>query len=321
MLRKGLVALMMGVICAGSAAGDEPAQKPAGKAPAGVFGWFRSRTNAPSPGKSSAGGKKSAHADSMASTGKASFKAAAGRGIERAVVSDAEKQSVDIRQTSAKPQDKAPELEFPQFAPAVPEQPAVVTAPAAEVKPAESGLKPVTIQQVPQIPNNTQVRGPQYFSATPAGKSNPIPVHPGGNWQTYQAPAPVHQVSAGTYWNASDYSATGPVYHSEGPVSPQYGGMYPQTGAALYPAPVPGIPQQIGGTAIMNQAFHPHEYLYPHRYSAMYPPYYYKVNGGWMVTPFGVWSQENWKLQGTRVDVQYKSHISPFSGFHPPVIR
>ncbi len=48
---------------------------------------------------------------------------------------------------------------------------------------------------------------------------------------------------------------------------PQNGtGGYPQTGASLYPAPIPGIPHQVGGTAIMNQAFHPHEYLYPHRY-------------------------------------------------------
>ena len=91
--------------------------------------------------------------------------------------------------------------------------------------------------------------------------------------------------------------------------------------AALYPAPKPGIPQQVGGTAIVNQAFHPHEMLYPHRYKAMYGPYYYKVNGGWMVTPFGVWSKENWKLQGTTVDVKYKSHISPFSMFKKPVIR
>ena len=96
------------------------------------------------------------------------------------------------------------------------------------------------------------------------------------------------------------------------------GGMYPQTGSALYPCPVPGIPHQIGGAQIMNQAFHPHEMLYAHEYHAMYPPYYYKVNGGFMVTPFGVWSHEDWKLQGTQVDVKYKSHISPFSMFHPP---
>jgi len=42
---------------------------------------------------------------------------------------------------------------------------------------------------------------------------------------------------------------------------------------------------------------------------------------GWMVTPFGVWSKEDWKLQGTQVDVKYHSSISPFTLFKPPVIR
>ena len=90
---------------------------------------------------------------------------------------------------------------------------------------------------------------------------------------------------------------------------------------ALYPSPVPGVPTYVGGTAIPNPAFHPHELMYPHRYKAMYGPFYHKVNGHWIVTPFGVWSKENWKLQGTTVDVKYKSHISPFALFHPPVIR
>jgi len=91
--------------------------------------------------------------------------------------------------------------------------------------------------------------------------------------------------------------------------------------AALYPAPRGGIPPQVGGTAIVNHAFHPHELMYPHQYKAMYGPYYYKVHGKWIVTPFGVWSHENWKLQGTQVEVKYKSHISKFAKFHPPVIR
>ena len=77
----------------------------------------------------------------------------------------------------------------------------------------------------------------------------------------------------------------------------------------------------VGGTAIVHQALHPHEMLYAHRYKSMYGPYYYKVHGKWVVTPFGVWSKENWKLQGTTVDVKYKSHISPWAMFHRPVIR
>ena len=61
--------------------------------------------------------------------------------------------------------------------------------------------------------------------------------------------------------------------------------------------------------------------LYPHRYKSVYGPYYYKVNGHWIATPFGVLSQENWKLKGTTVDVKYKSHISPFALFNRPLLR
>jgi hypothetical protein len=91
---------------------------------------------------------------------------------------------------------------------------------------------------------------------------------------------------------------------------------YPQTGAALYPSPVPYVPYQVGATLHTNQAFYPHEMLYPHRYTAMYPPFYYVVTGGWIVTPWGVRSNDVWHLEGTRVDVKYKSNHGLFSGFH-----
>jgi len=310
MLRKGLVALMMGVICAGSAVGDEPAHRQTGKAPAGVTGWLRSKASALRSGSSES--RKAEARKTAANTGKAtlSSKPSSG-GIQRAVVANAEQPSGKIRQTSGRPQnDGLPGLVLPPV--------------ETDASPAATPLQPVPaapIEQQPQLPNSSTVSGPQYFSAVSSSNSTPRPVHPGNNWQSYQAPAPIHMASQGRYWNASDYSATGPVYQGTVPMHAQTGGMYPQTGAALYPAPVPGIPQQIGGAAIMNQAFHPHEMLHAHNYTAMYPPYYYKVNGGWMVTPFGVWSKEDWKLQGTRVDVQYRSHISPFSGFHPPGIR
>lgn len=237
-------------------------------------------------------------------------------GIERAVVNDAERQAVQIRQTSGSPQDET-------------QQDTVVVAQQAPLQPVpQQPSAPNYIQDAPVLPNTQTMSGPQYFSATPTGMSNPIPVHPSNNWQSYSGPVPVHASSVGQYRTASNFSANGPVYSGQGMMSPQNGmypqngtGAYPQLGASLYPAPRPGIPHQIGGTAIMNPAFHPHEYLYPHRYRALYPPYYYKVNGGWIVTPFGVWSHEDWHLKGTQVDVQYKSHISPFSGFHKPVIR
>jgi hypothetical protein len=98
-------------------------------------------------------------------------------------------------------------------------------------------------------------------------------------------------------------------------------GQYPATSAGLYSSPQPNIPYQVGMTAITNQALYPHEFLYPHEYRAIYPPYYYKVKGGWLSTPFGVWSNETWKPMGTEVNVKYKSRISPFSGFIPPLNR
>jgi hypothetical protein len=99
------------------------------------------------------------------------------------------------------------------------------------------------------------------------------------------------------------------------------GGQYPQLGAPLYPSPVQYTPPYNGGTIITNQAFAPHEALYPHTYHAMYPPFYYKVKGGWFWTPLGVRQHENWKLQGTEVLVKYRSHYPLFGGFHPPCIR
>lgn len=98
-------------------------------------------------------------------------------------------------------------------------------------------------------------------------------------------------------------------------------GTYPNTGASLYPSPVATVPYQVGGTAITNQAFNPHEMLYAHKYKSLYGPYYYRVKGGWAATPFGMWSQEEWKVEGTEVEVEYRSHISPFSGFKPPFLR
>jgi hypothetical protein len=93
---------------------------------------------------------------------------------------------------------------------------------------------------------------------------------------------------------------------------------YPYLNAPLYSSPRQNIPYQVGGAVITNQALYPQEMLYAHKYRAMYPPYYYQVRGHWHVTPFGMRQMEGWKLRGTEVKVNYKSHISPFSGFCPP---
>lgn len=94
---------------------------------------------------------------------------------------------------------------------------------------------------------------------------------------------------------------------------------YPVLGAPLYPSPVQYTPPWTGGTVITNQALAPHEMLYPHKYHAMYGPFYYNVRGSWIVTPFGVRQHEKWKLEGTHVKVKYHPHHKLFSGFHPPV--
>jgi len=406
MLRKCLVALMMGVICAENATAEQPAVKGSNPAPTGIVGWFKSKTSNKKTSTAKSTTTKSTMAKSTSKSSKAVVKAKPAEtaenvigaqspvtrpvvasqsssapsrtatavpqkkssvsvpklalskkpavkpeiktadstaAVERAVVRDAERQAVQVRQTAAQPDDAAPaavaspDLPLLSLESAATPTVAVINSPASAVpsvpaddfvSQAESALQPVPIQQAPVLPNTQTVAGPQYFSATPAGMSNPVPVHPSQNWQQYQGPQPVHMSSQGRYWNASNYAATGPVYQGAAPMSAQNGmypqngsGMYPQTGAALYPAPRPGIPQQVGGIAIENQAFHPHEMLHEHRYRAIYPPYYYKVNGGWMVTPFGVWSKEDWKLQGTQVDVKYHSSISPFTLFKPPVIR
>ncbi len=92
------------------------------------------------------------------------------------------------------------------------------------------------------------------------------------------------------------------------PQGPQQQSGYVRLGAPLYPSPRPNIPIWSGSTMITNQAFAPHEMLYPHTYKAIYPPFYHKVKGGWIVTPFGVRSHERWELQGTQVQVKYRSH-------------
>lgn len=98
-------------------------------------------------------------------------------------------------------------------------------------------------------------------------------------------------------------------------------GRYPNLHAPMYPVPRPDIPHQMGGAMITNQALAPHEMLYPHTYRAMYPPYYYKVHGGWVVTPWGVWSHDTWELQGTEVEVKYRGDWGFLSGFVPPAVR
>ena len=121
----------------------------------------------------------------------------------------------------------------------------------------------------------------------------------------------------------------GPAAVGAGPAAPanaddraflhQEGHVY--LNAPLYTAPVQHVPIQVGGTMITNPAFAPHEMLYAHDYSAMYGPFYHRARGGWVVTPWGVRSNERWTLEGTRVNVKYRSKIPFFTGFTAPFAR
>ncbi len=130
-----------------------------------------------------------------------------------------------------------------------------------------------------------------------------------------QAPAAARVVQAQCPANGG--AAMGGPVVTQGVVNYGNGGGYPQLNAPLYPSPTQFNPPHTGGTIITNQALAPHEMLYPHKYHAMYGPFYYRVRGSWVMTPFGMRQHENWELQGTEVKVNYRSSYAPFSGFHP----
>ena len=97
---------------------------------------------------------------------------------------------------------------------------------------------------------------------------------------------------------------------------------YVRLGAPMYPTPRPNIPAWTGSTVITNQALAPQEMLWAHTYRGIYPPYYHRVKGHWLLTPLGVRSHEKWELQGTMVQVKYRSsYPGLLSGacWHPPV--
>lgn len=96
---------------------------------------------------------------------------------------------------------------------------------------------------------------------------------------------------------------------------------YVRLGAPLYPSPRPNIPIWTGSTMITSPALAPHEMLYPHTYRSIHGPFYHRVKGGWIWTPMGIRSHERWELQGTQVQVKYRSQppIWIKSMWFPPV--
>jgi len=95
---------------------------------------------------------------------------------------------------------------------------------------------------------------------------------------------------------------------------------YVQLGAPLYPSPQPHVPIWTGATFVPTPALAPHEMLYPHTYRAMYPPFYHRVVGKYYWTPFGMRTHEKWELQGTMVEVKYRSSHPKLKPFHAPRI-
>jgi hypothetical protein len=112
-----------------------------------------------------------------------------------------------------------------------------------------------------------------------------------------------------------------PSIYMSAPQAPQQQPGYVRLGAPLYPSPRPNIPIWTGATMITTPALAPHEMLYPHTYRAIYPPFYHRVKGGWFWTPFGMRSHERWELQGTQVEVKYRSQPPLWvrMSWHPPV--
>lgn len=80
--------------------------------------------------------------------------------------------------------------------------------------------------------------------------------------------------------------------------------------APLYPSPRQNVPREVGYTVITNPALYPHEMTYPHKYRALYPPYYYKK----CCIPF----LPAPPLMGTEVTVKYHGRISPTALFYAP---
>lgn len=137
----------------------------------------------------------------------------------------------------------------------------------------------------------------------------------------YAAPQSAAWADPGNGQQGGGSVAAGVQVSSAPFVVPAVPPAYPYLNAPMYPCPQPNVPIWTGGSVITNQAFAPHEMQYPHTYRALYPPYYHKVKGHWMWTPFGMRSHEHWELQGTLVEVKYRGHIPLLTGFHPPGVR
>lgn len=187
----------------------------------------------------------------------------------------------------------------------------------------------LTTLMMPSVHALDRVAGP---NAAPPMLVPPSPSQ-SANWQAASAmsnPVPVNQISNPVGAAVAPTPVEGePLPMNAQSAAPEYGvdGPVPQQGyvrlhAPMYPTPRPNIPIWTGSTMITNQAFAPQEMLYPHTYRAIYPPFYHRVKGCWVLTPLGVKSHERWELQGTKVQVKYRSNYPGLlsgSYWHPSV--
>lgn len=147
------------------------------------------------------------------------------------------------------------------------------------------------------------------LTITPVGASVASAGDPGRFMGYYAYPQPVMQSPDGR-----------PIAYGSQSHSAAHANYDVQLGAPpMYVSPQPGIPSYTGGTIITNPAFDPHEMLYAHKYRALYPPYYYKVNvDGFQLPLIGGPVSHRVRLIGTEVNVNYRSYRSPISLFFPP---
>ncbi len=198
-------------------------------------------------------------------------------------------------------------------------KPATAVRQAAPAKVPTVVTQPVPLPKTRQTPNRLARQTPTSapvlrksptptptprLSPTPTPRLSPTP-------KTQRAPRPaIRQVVA----QAPRVPANQP------PSAPPTTAGFARLNAPLYPAPVQNIPHQVGGVVITNPALAPHEMLYEHEYRALYPPFYYRVKGWWIWTPFGVESHDKWELIGTEVRVRYKSRPSLLQRIADPFI-
>lgn len=197
-------------------------------------------------------------------------------------------------------QDVATPVEAPEVAAPV-ESEQLANEP--EAFPIDSAAPPQDVTAEYNAPQGYAPRFNRTGMMTPGAQANDV---------TFATPIPGRSTSSmNGMKGAAPVPPVGPAYPAPAGIA--------RIDGAMYPAPLPGIPFDVGTTMITNPALDPHEMLYAHQYRGLYAPFYHKTYRHWVLTPFGICKSEKRVLVGTEVRVNYKSYISPCSLFFPPV--